>query len=208
MRRFALASSVVFTLVAQTWADDIPQFGMLEKSFRHLGTYDNSYKDLTAVATLRRPDGKEWRMPLFWDGEAAWMLRVSPDLVGEWSYSIHSSDVGLNAKTGSFRCVESNRHGSIRPMRDHPLHFEYQDGTPCLVLRREGLAGLPDGRCREARPRQRHASCGRSRRTGIQLPAHGAGRHRRLDLGRQRRGRDVPRRRQGGHQPRILSGGR
>jgi len=69
-------------------------------------------------------------MPLFWDGEAAWILRVSPDLVGEWSYSIRSPDAGLNAKTGSFHCVESNRHGSIRPMSSHPLHFQYQDGTP------------------------------------------------------------------------------
>jgi len=130
MRLFALISSIVLALAVQAWADDTPRFGMFEKSFRHSGTYDNPYTDLTALAMLRRPDGKEWRMPLFWDGTAAWILRVSPDLVGEWSYSIRSSDAGLNAKTGSFRCVESNRHGSIRPMRGHPLHFEYQDGTP------------------------------------------------------------------------------
>jgi len=130
MRLFALISSVVLALAVQTWADDTPRFSMFEKSFRHLGTYDNPYKDLTASAVLRRPDGKEWKMPLFWDGQAAWTLRVSPDLVGEWSYSIRSPDAGLNTQTGSFRCVASNRHGSIQPRRDHPLHFEYQDGTP------------------------------------------------------------------------------
>ena len=69
-------------------------------------------------------------MPLFWDGKAVWILWVSPGLVGEWSYSIRSLDAGLNNQTGSFRCRASNRHGSIQPMQEHPLHFEYQDGTP------------------------------------------------------------------------------
>jgi hypothetical protein len=130
MRLFALLSSTVLALAAQTRADDTPRFGMFEKSFRHSATYDNPYKELSASATLRRPDGKEWRMPLFWDGQAVWTLRVSPDLVGEWSYSIQSADAGLNGRTGSLRCVASNRHGSIRPRRDYPRHFEYQDGTP------------------------------------------------------------------------------
>jgi len=130
MRLFAIISSIVWVLAGQIWAEETPRFGMFERSFSHSGTHANPYRDLTAFAMLRRPDGREWRMPLFWDGEAVWVLRVSPDLVGEWSYSIQSSDAGLNMKTGSFRCVESNRRGSIRPMSDHPLHFQYQDGTP------------------------------------------------------------------------------
>ncbi len=130
MRLFATILLAVWVSAVQAGAEDVPRFGMFEKSFSHSGTYGNPYKDLTALATLRRPDGKQWSMPLFWDGEAAWMLRVSPDMVGEWSYSIRSPDAGLNARTGSFRCMESNRRGSIRPMRGHPLHFEYQDGTP------------------------------------------------------------------------------
>lgn len=129
--RNALASvGTPATLFMQTRVDDIPRLGIFEKCFRHSGVYDNPYKDLTAWAILRRPDGKEWRMPLFWDGAAVWTLRVSPEMIGEWSYSIHCPDPGLNARTGSFRCVASNRHGSIQPMRDHPLHFQYQDGKP------------------------------------------------------------------------------
>jgi len=130
MRLFAVISSIVWVLTTQAWANDVPRLGIFEKSFGHSGTYGNPYKDLTALATLRRPDGKEWTMPLFWDGKAVWTLRVSPDLVGEWSYSIRSPDAGLNLKAGSFRCVESNRHGSIQPMSGHPLHFQYQDGRP------------------------------------------------------------------------------
>jgi hypothetical protein len=69
-------------------------------------------------------------MPLFWDGGAGWRLRVSPDLVGQWSYSVSSADAGLNGKSGSFRCVESKLHGSIQAMKNHPTHFQYQDDTP------------------------------------------------------------------------------
>ncbi len=110
MRLFTVTSWIVWILAAQAWAEDVPRSGMFEKSFSHSGAYGNPYKDVTASVTLRRPDGKEWTMALFWDGEAAWRLRVSPDLVGEWSYAIHSPDAGLNAGTGSFRCVESSRH--------------------------------------------------------------------------------------------------
>ena len=76
MKLVAMISSVVMGLAAQSWAEDIPRFGNFEKGFTHSGTYENPYKDGTAIATLVRPDGKEWRMPLFWDGEAAWTLRV------------------------------------------------------------------------------------------------------------------------------------
>jgi hypothetical protein len=125
-----MALTIVSLLAPAGRADDVPRFGMFERSFNHVGAYDNPYKDLTAAAALRRPDGREWTIPLFWDGSTAWTLRVSPDLTGEWSYSIASADPGLNGRKGSFRCVESKLHGSIRPMKDHPLHFQYQDGTP------------------------------------------------------------------------------
>ena len=83
MRLFALTASVVLAWAVQTWADDAPRFSMFEQSFHPSGTYDNPYQDLTAWAIFRRPDGKEWKMPLFWDGRATWILHVSPDLVGE-----------------------------------------------------------------------------------------------------------------------------
>jgi len=130
MSEVAMVVAIVSLLATVAWADDVPRFGMFEKSFRHTGTYDNPYRDLTAVATLRRPDGTEWAMPLFWDGKADWRLRVSPDAVGPWSYSVRSADAGLNGQGGSFRCVDSRLRGSIQPMKDHPRHFQYQDGTP------------------------------------------------------------------------------
>lgn len=129
-RLSAIATSFALLLAAQAFAEDVPRFGVFEASFTQAGAAKQPYKELSALATLRRPDGKEWTIPLFWDGQAVWKLRVAPDLVGDWSYSIRSADAGLDQMSGRFRCVDSNRHGSIRPMRGHPLHFEYEDGTP------------------------------------------------------------------------------
>jgi hypothetical protein len=114
----------------QASVSDIPRFGMFEKAFEHAGAYENPYKDVTATAALCRPDGKQWTIPLFWDGGAVWRLRISPDLAGQWSYSIRSADAGLDGQRGSFRCVESKLRGGIEPMKGRPLHFQYQDGTP------------------------------------------------------------------------------
>ena len=130
MKKVATVVTVASLLATTACAEDVPRFGMFERSFSHAGAYANAYRELSATATLRRPDGAEWAMPLFWDGGATWKLRVSPDLTGQWSYLVRSADAGLDGQGGSFRCVESALHGSIRPMADHPLHFQYQDGTP------------------------------------------------------------------------------
>jgi hypothetical protein len=114
---------------SQPTGNDVPRFGMFEQSFEHSGAYANPYAQAAATATLRRPDRSKWTIPLFWDGGKNWRLRVSPDLAGDWSYSIRSEDAGLNGRSGSFRCVASGLRGSIQPMKGHPLHFQYQDGT-------------------------------------------------------------------------------
>ena len=130
MNRAAMVLTTVSMLAPLACADDVLRFDLFEKSFGQKDAYDNPYKELTAAAVLRRPDGKDWVMPLFWDGKTAWTLRVSPDVVGEWSYSVRSTDPGLNGQSGSFRCVEAELRGSIQAMKGYPLHFQYQDGTP------------------------------------------------------------------------------
>jgi hypothetical protein len=88
MKRVAMVLTAASLLAPLACADDVPRFGISEKSFRQAGACDNPYKELTAAAMLRRPDGKEWLMPLFWDGKSAWTLRVSPDVAGDWSYCL------------------------------------------------------------------------------------------------------------------------
>ena len=79
MNRVAMVLTAASLLARLAYADDVPRFGIFQKSFCQTGSCENPYKQVTAAAMLRRPDGKEWVMPLFWDGNSAWTFRVSPD---------------------------------------------------------------------------------------------------------------------------------
>jgi hypothetical protein len=115
-------------------SQSVDRFGVFVAEFTSSGEYTNPYVELEAKAELRRPDGAAWSLPLFWDGDNRWKLRVSPDVGGDWSFTVHSPDTGLNGKAGAFTCVESELRGSIEPMIDFPLHLQYQDGQPMWFL--------------------------------------------------------------------------
>ncbi len=111
-------------------AQDVPRFGVFEKSFTHSGSYSNPYSGTGATASFKGPGGVTRTIPLFWDGGTTWKLRFSPHLAGTWTWSTSSQDTGLNGKSGSFNCVSSSNKGGIRARASHPYHFEHQDGTP------------------------------------------------------------------------------
>jgi len=108
----------------------VTRYGIFDQSFTHSGSYSNPYTDVTATATFIQPDGSSRSIPLFWDGGNTWKVRFSPDALGEWSWSVSSSDSGLNRAAGSFNCVASSSHGGIMPMAGYPYHMQYQDGSP------------------------------------------------------------------------------
>jgi hypothetical protein len=112
----------------------IPQFGLHEVTLEASGRYSNPYAELAAEASLIGPDGRMRALPLFWDGGATWRFRFTPDVAGEWRWTVVSRDPGLNGKSGSFAVAPSRRRGGIRPMRGHPAHFERQDGSPFWFL--------------------------------------------------------------------------
>jgi len=113
---------------------DVSRFGMFEESFTHTGSPANPYRDVTATATLTPPAGGARSIPLFWDGGTTWKLRFSPDATGSWSWSVASSDAGLDGQSGSFTCVASMNRGSITAMGSAPYHFQYEDGTPMWFM--------------------------------------------------------------------------
>ncbi len=112
----------------------VPRFGVFERSFEVHGVPANAYTDLTATDTFRGPDGGTNETPLFWDGEATWRVRFSPNAEGTWKWSVRSDRAGLREQSGSFVCTPSEHAGGIRAMADYPHHFEYQDGTPFFWL--------------------------------------------------------------------------
>jgi hypothetical protein len=116
-------------------AKSVERFDVFELALKSQGRFSNPYVELQAEATLTPPDGGAAKTALlFWDGDDVWKLRFSPDMPGQWHWTIKSMDAGLNGAKGSFRCVDSTRGGSIRPMKDFPLHFERQNGKPFWFL--------------------------------------------------------------------------
>jgi uncharacterized protein DUF4038/uncharacterized protein DUF5060 len=128
MRAVSLFCLLILPSCGILLAGGIEQYALAEFDVEATGTYGNPYTDLEATASITRPDGGVWRMPLYWDGGDMWKLRLSPDSPGRWSYRIRSADPGLNGQSGAFDCVPSRRRGSIVPMAGSPRHFQYQNG--------------------------------------------------------------------------------
>ena len=134
--RFRQVTAIVIQLLvaaSASWAAQTPEaplFSVHEVALRAAGSYGNPYTELEADVLFTPPDGVANRTaPLFWDGDSAWKFRFSPDVLGEWRWTVRSRDSGLDGQTGRFRSVASDRPGSIRPMRGSPRHFERQDGS-------------------------------------------------------------------------------
>jgi hypothetical protein len=132
-RRFLLMLASLSTTAppAEANADAVPRFSVYETTLTAATDSVNPYAAVEAVATVQRPNGTRLQLPLFWDGGRTWKLRLSPDAVGEWRWSVRSDDAGLHGKSGAFHCEPSDRRGGIQPMAGYPYHFEWQNGTPC-----------------------------------------------------------------------------
>jgi hypothetical protein len=130
LRLFCMVAAVLIAGSSRAaMPGEVARFGMIELSAQAAREYESPLAEVSAEAVLTRPDGGRWAIPLFWDGDRTWRFRISPDLEGQWTWQINSTDAGLNGTRGGFRCVGSKLRGSIRPMEGFPRHFEYQDGT-------------------------------------------------------------------------------
>jgi hypothetical protein len=134
--KFALICLSLAACMAQVPAaqPQVGRFGVFERQHRASGAPANPYTAISAEATFLRPDGSRWTLPLFWDGGTSWRVRISPDAIGKWSYTVRSADAGLNGAKGSFECVASDHAGGLTPMRDSPSHFQRQNGKRVWFL--------------------------------------------------------------------------
>ncbi len=119
---------------------EVGLFGFYETSFQSSGHYENPYRAVEVQATIQKPDGSIRSLPLFWDGNNAWKLRISPDQLGAWNVTTSSNDPGLDNQKDSFQCIPSKHQGGIQPMPQAPHHFQRQDGTPFLFWGDTGWA--------------------------------------------------------------------
>ncbi len=79
-------------------------------------------------ASFDGPGGKRIDAEGFWDGQDFWKIRMAPTAVGEWHYEITSVNLGVNGKTGSFDCLQSNNRGFVRANGESGHHFNWEDG--------------------------------------------------------------------------------
>lgn len=91
----------------------------------------NPFIEVTLEAQFRQ-NGREIRVPGFYDGEGTYRLRFMPDNEGYWTYVTRSNAAALDGQAGSFTVTPARPgiHGPVRVVNRH--HFAYADGTPYL----------------------------------------------------------------------------
>jgi len=118
---------------------ELPRYESLQLSVALKAKYSNPY-DLRQVSLdglFTGPDGKQMKVPGFWDGEATWVVRFTPSQVGEWSYSLTVNDARGTSQPyeGKFSVTASDLHGWLQVGNwvnpAYSGHYlVYQDGTP------------------------------------------------------------------------------
>lgn len=88
-------------------------------------------------AVVTAPDGRELRVPGFFDGNDVWRARVMPFAPGAWKVVTRSAEVVLEGHRFEFSCSERSaphQHGRLRVDGEHPHHFKFEDGSRHFML--------------------------------------------------------------------------
>jgi hypothetical protein len=115
---------------------------MVELTLKSAVNHPDPFNDITLDAIVTDPNGRELRVPGFWDGARVWKLRYASLIPGVHKFQTICSDPGdsgLHAITG--RIVVSpykganplHVHGPLQVASSH-RYLEYADGTPFFWL--------------------------------------------------------------------------
>jgi hypothetical protein len=122
---------------------ELPRYETIELSIALTAKYTNPYdaRQVGLEGVFSGPDGKQMKVPGFWDGEATWRVRFTPYQVGEWNYELTVRDTRGDSQPyeGKFTVSASDLHGWLQPGNwvdpDYSGHYlVYQDGTPFYGL--------------------------------------------------------------------------
>jgi len=99
-------------------------------------SYENPFdpEEIDVYAIFSSPSGKSYRINGFYDNynnANQWKLRFSPNETGVYNFRLfvyNENKTGVS-EYGSFRAVESNHKGWIKPSENNPHYFKYDDGT-------------------------------------------------------------------------------
>jgi hypothetical protein len=118
---------------------ELPRYESLDLGVALKAKYANPYdaRQVSLDGIFTGPDGKQMKVPGFWDGEASWQVRFTPSQVGDWSYQLTVKDVrGVSRPyAGKFTVTASYLHGWLQAGNwvnpAYSGHYlVYQDGNP------------------------------------------------------------------------------
>lgn len=99
--------------------EDVSKYESIEMTLDLDAIYSNPYdqREVEVNSVFYSPDGGQWTIPGFWDGNASWRIRFTPSKEGSWKYSIFVKDVSGTSEgyDGSFEVEPSDLHGWIIP---------------------------------------------------------------------------------------------
>ncbi len=97
---------------------------------------ENPYNpaDIDVYSLFTAPSGKKIKINGFYDdyeNANKWKIRFSPNEIGEYQYQAFVKDIGGTGESdiSTFRAVESEHHGWIKPSTKNPHYFQHDDGT-------------------------------------------------------------------------------
>jgi Domain of unknown function (DUF5060) len=122
---------------------ELPRYESLDIAVALDAKYSNPYdiRQVSLDGIFTGPDGKSMKVPGFWDGEAAWHVRFTPSMEGEWTYELTVTDSrGTSLPLeGKLKVTSSDLHGWLQAGNwvnpSYSGHYlVYQDGTPFYGL--------------------------------------------------------------------------
>ena len=75
-------------------------------------------------------EGEKVKVPGFYDGNGAYLIRFSPEKTGRWTYQTTSNKQTLTGQSGSFECIPptGDNHGPLQIV--NTFYLQYADSTP------------------------------------------------------------------------------
>ncbi len=88
-------------------------------------------------ATFVHEDGEKVKVPGFYNDDDDWLIRFSPALTGQWTFSTYAAIPALDRKSGTITVsqnMQANKHGAVKVHPEHAQRFIYEDGTSYFPL--------------------------------------------------------------------------
>jgi len=93
--------------------------------------------DVDLWATFRGPEGAVLTIPGFYDSQLGFVIRFSPECLGQWTYEISCGQLTSRGIEGTVDCCSCDEHPLSGPLRvdaEHPHHFLFANGTRCFLM--------------------------------------------------------------------------